>query len=278
MKWSSMAVAAMLSLCTVAHADPAPSNQALNVQGVLRTIAGDLQSAGVGLVVSLYKSQADKDPFYSQTFTTVQVENGFFSVELAGANLSFDASDAWVGIQVAGDPAEMPRQHLTAVPYSFNAARANSCSVADLANGLAPTLVVDAARVKGDGSGITNLSGAALQAGSVPREAVGSWATHGHGLTVYDTDVEGYQWVPLNWSSGAPNTLVTSCSNPCGTHGVMTGGNCWIDGTGCDGQTGMSLRNARVTGGKYCCSAMASSAGACNLHSTGLCVSVNSAL
>jgi hypothetical protein len=105
-------------------ADGSPSNQTLNVQGVLRTISGDLQSMPVGLVVSLYAAQTDKTPFYSQSFTTVQVENGFFSVELSGMNLSFNTADAWVGIQVAGDATEMPRQHLTAVPYSFVAQNA----------------------------------------------------------------------------------------------------------------------------------------------------------
>jgi hypothetical protein len=119
------------------------SNQTLNVQGILRTNAGDLQSMPVGLVVSLYPMQTGGTAFYSQTYTTVPVENGFFSVEVAGQNLAFTAPDVWVGIQVAGDAMEMPRQHLTAVPYCFQAASAT------VANSLAPASTIDASQVAG---------------------------------------------------------------------------------------------------------------------------------
>jgi hypothetical protein len=117
----AFAMVAMAAGGRIARADGAPSNQTLNVQGILRTQAGDLQSTAVGLVVSLYSSQAAPSAFFSQSFTTVPIENGFFSVELSGMSLSFDAADAWVGIQVAGDATEMPRQHLTAVPYAWSA-------------------------------------------------------------------------------------------------------------------------------------------------------------
>jgi hypothetical protein len=134
-----IAIATALSLCSAApvRAQSSPaSNQALNVQGILRTNAGDLQSANVGLVVSLYPTPTGGTPFYTQNFATVGIENGFFSVELSGANLSFSVADAWVGILVNGDGAEMPRQHLTAVPYAFNAGVANTLSgVLPVANG-----------------------------------------------------------------------------------------------------------------------------------------------
>jgi hypothetical protein len=125
-------LAATLSV-TTARAQGNSSNQTLNVQGILRTNAGDLQSMSVGLVVSLYPVPTGGTAFYSQPFTTVPVENGFFSVELAGQNLAFAAPDVWVGIQVAGDATEMPRQHLTAVPYAFSAASVSG--VVPIANG-----------------------------------------------------------------------------------------------------------------------------------------------
>jgi len=146
---------------TAANADGAPSSQTLNVQGVLRTIAGDLQSTAVGLDVNLYASQADKTSFFSQHFTTVGVGNGFFSVELSGMNLSFNSADAWIGIQVAGDATEMPRQHLTAVPYAYNAANAQQCTTAN-----------DAAQLGGKAANtylqnITNSASASIQMGDL---------------------------------------------------------------------------------------------------------------
>jgi hypothetical protein len=121
------AIVSVLAAATLsAFADGNPSNQTLNVQGILRTMANDFQTSAVGLDVSLYASQTDKTPFFTQHFQTVQVDNGFFSIELSGMNLSFNTADAWVGIYVIGDGMEMPRQHLTAVPFAFNAANATN--------------------------------------------------------------------------------------------------------------------------------------------------------
>jgi hypothetical protein len=114
-----------------AGARAASSSQSLNVQGVLRDTAGNLQSMAVTLDVSLYASMAGGTPLYTQRFTAVPVDNGFFTVELAGAGLEFAGRpDTWIGIQVMGDPDEMPRQHLDAAPYSFSAGSADTLSAA----------------------------------------------------------------------------------------------------------------------------------------------------
>jgi hypothetical protein len=115
-------------LGTTAFAASPSSNQSINIQGVLRGADGSLQSMAVGLVVNIYSSEMATQPIYSQSFTTVGVDNGFFTVELAGSKLGFSAPDTWVGVQVAGDPAELPRQHINAVPYAFNAVAADSLS------------------------------------------------------------------------------------------------------------------------------------------------------
>src|SRR5689334_11837525 len=94
------------------------------IQGVLRDGTGALQSMAVGLDVNLYPDNAGSKSFYFQHFPTVAVDNGFFTVEVAGDTLSFSSADAWVGVQVGGDSAELPRQHITAVPFAFSAASA----------------------------------------------------------------------------------------------------------------------------------------------------------
>jgi hypothetical protein len=102
------------------NAEAANSNQSINIQGVLRDATGALQSMAVGLVVNFYPSQTGAGPFYNQNFPTVPVDNGFFSIELSDPKLSFSANpDTWVGVQVAGDPTELPRQHLNAAPYAL---------------------------------------------------------------------------------------------------------------------------------------------------------------
>jgi hypothetical protein len=107
------------------------SSQTVNVQGILRDNGGNLQSTAVALDVSLYASLAAATPFYTQHFATVPVDGGFFTVELAGGGLVFAGQpDTWIGIQVSGDPDELPRQHLDAAPYSFSAASADTVSAA----------------------------------------------------------------------------------------------------------------------------------------------------
>jgi len=111
-------VALLVGLAAPARA--ANSIQTMNIQGVLRDGTGSLQSMAVGLIVNLYPSQSATQFFYTQNFPSVPIDNGFFSVELSDAKLSFSAyPEAWVGIQVAGDPTELPRQHLGAAPYAM---------------------------------------------------------------------------------------------------------------------------------------------------------------
>jgi hypothetical protein len=120
MRTAALALGIMLGLMGTAHA--AGSNRTLNIEGVLRDAAGGLQSQAVGLAINLYDGQMAAKPFYTQSFTTVAVDNGFFAVELSGDSLSFaNLADVWVGIQVSGDMAELPRQHLDAAPFAFSA-------------------------------------------------------------------------------------------------------------------------------------------------------------
>jgi hypothetical protein len=120
------------------------SNQALSIQGVLRDAQGALQSQAVSLDVSLYASQMATNAFYTQHFPTVPVDNGFFAIEIGGDNLGFSMTpDAWVGVQVGGDPTELPRQHLTGVPYAFNAAAADTATTASTAASAASAAKAD---------------------------------------------------------------------------------------------------------------------------------------
>jgi hypothetical protein len=131
MKRGAIWIALPLMLTIAIPARAGSSNQSFTVQGVLRDGAGNLQSLPVGMQVNVYAAANSATALHSQTFVTVPVDSGFFSLELSGATLSFAAmSDAWIGVQVSGDPAELPRQHVTAVPYSFSASSADALSPA----------------------------------------------------------------------------------------------------------------------------------------------------
>jgi hypothetical protein len=151
-----------VSLLGSGRAHAASSNQTTNIQGVLRDATGNLQSMAVGLIVSFYPSQTATQPFYMQNFPTVPVDNGFFSIELSDVSASFAANaDTWVGVQVAGDPTELPRQHLTAVPYAISAITANSATTADTA-AAARSLTADCSGCVGDAMLASGISSAKI--------------------------------------------------------------------------------------------------------------------
>jgi hypothetical protein len=183
-----------LSLLLAATASAAPSAQTINIQGVLRDSAGSLQSMAVGLVVSVYAAPTGGSAFYSQNFTTVPVDNGFFNVELAGPLLSFAGlDDAWVGIQVSGDPTELPRQHLGAVPFAFTAA--NVSGVVPIEHGGTGSttqtfvdLTSDQAAIGGNKT-FTGLVNAARGVDGTPlRVCSGATPTGATAWTVYNTN------------------------------------------------------------------------------------------
>ena len=80
----------------------------------------------VALDVSLYASMAASTPFYTQHFTAVPVDGRLLhpSSSRAPPLVFAGQPDTWIGIQVTGDPDELPRQHLDAAPYCFSAGSA----------------------------------------------------------------------------------------------------------------------------------------------------------
>jgi hypothetical protein len=120
------ALALVTTLLLAAPARAASSKQTIHLQGVLRDVSGMRQSVPADMLVTIYSSQtAAADSFiFQHNQLNVGVADGFFSIELEVPPMSFDGiDDAWVGIRVSGDDAELPRQHLGAVPYAYSAER-----------------------------------------------------------------------------------------------------------------------------------------------------------
>lgn len=213
------------------------SNQTLNVQGIMRTQAGDLQSTAVGLVVSLYAMESASTPFYTQSFTTVPVENGFFSVELSGMNLSFNTPDAWVGIQVAGDASELPRQHLTAVPYAFSADALSSACSGCVSTDMISSLAVSKLEPAGAAGTYLRSDGSKWGASAIqPGDIANIVASGGLANTAYDAAASG---ALAHLTVNAPAAGFAGVS-----WNVVMGINTSIGATGC----GMVLGVSAVTG------------------------------
>jgi hypothetical protein len=253
MRKTILGICVLLALTSIARA--AGSNQTMNIQGVLRDAAGTLQSMAVGIDVNLYVAKDSTMPFYTQHFTTVPVDDGFFSVELSDAKLSFSGlPDVWVGVQVAGDAMELPRQHLGAAPYAFSAASLDPmlCSGC-VQDGMVATL--SGSKVTGKVAAATN----ADQLGGVPasgyvttsgnqtiNDAKNFAGSVGIGTTTPREKLEVYGAISLVGNRSA-TIFVNSpsanqaCTVACGTNAVClaafidgaTGGS----GVGCDDTT-----------------------------------------
>lgn len=115
----------------------ANSNATMNLQGIMRDGGGALQTVPVNVTVKLYNDLNDTTALKTYNFTNVAVDNGYFTVDLDDPTIPTATQELWVGIQVAGDAAELPRQHVTSVPYCFEAKHAATATTATSATSAA---------------------------------------------------------------------------------------------------------------------------------------------
>lgn len=206
-------LAAALTLFAPAQA-ASNSNQTLNVQGVLRDAGGNLQTMAVGLDVNLYNAQNAAAPFYTQHYTTVEVDNGFFTVELAGSGLNFaGVPDGWVGIQVSGDPTELPRQHLDAAPYALNAGAADGLTAA--CSGCITTAMFAAAAK-------APLCGTADNATQLNGQSASAYLTTATAATTYEAKLSLTTCGAGNYMRGVATDGTVTCAADANSGGTVT--------------------------------------------------------
>ena len=122
----------------------------LSYQGVLSDTLGNPKPDGTySFTFRLYQSSSGGSAVWNEQ-KMLQVKRGLFQTNLGdqvpfGSSVSFDRP-YWFSIEVASEPELSPRISLTAVGYSFNAAKADTASYALSA----PTQnAVDSARIAG---------------------------------------------------------------------------------------------------------------------------------
>ncbi len=117
-----------LALVWVAHFAPAAAAvpQLLNYQGYLTNTAGQPVTGTVAMVFKLYDAPAAPAALYTETQSTVAVNNGLYSVAIGAVTaltLPFNVP-YYLGVKVGADAEMTPRQQLTASPYALSSATA----------------------------------------------------------------------------------------------------------------------------------------------------------
>ncbi len=116
----------LLAAAVVVPAAAVAATPVVGLHGILRTAAGTAVPDGeYAMAVALYAAAEGGDAIFEETFLAVQVEGGFFAIELGAKKEPLpagllDGSPRFFGVTVGGNP-ELPRAQLLEVPYAVHA-------------------------------------------------------------------------------------------------------------------------------------------------------------
>ncbi len=125
MNRTTITLVTMFSVLTASiHAWATVPDQ-IPIQGLLADEDGAAIEGATDITFALYDSQVDGTPLWSDTFTDIDIIDGFFTVYLgSGAALDFASlltyEEIWLGVTVESD-SEMDRVHLVSTPFSVEA-------------------------------------------------------------------------------------------------------------------------------------------------------------
>lgn len=112
----------------------------ITYHGFLKDDQDQPVTRSVTAVFALYDADEEGDKIWDQTFSTIDVNDGEFSVDLGDNSHEwldlFDGRRFWLDITINGETLE-PRAELTSVPYALRAASASSL------NGMSAEALVD---------------------------------------------------------------------------------------------------------------------------------------
>lgn len=96
----------------------------INYQGMITTQGEQLVDTTISMTFSIYSDSQGVDFLWSETQTSVRVQNGLFNVLLGSVNpvpdSAFTGGVRYLGVQIGGDPELSPRTPLISVPYAYN--------------------------------------------------------------------------------------------------------------------------------------------------------------
>jgi hypothetical protein len=136
----------------------------IGFQGVLTNLDDIEVSApgGIKMTFRLYNTSVGGSDLWSDTFSSVAVDNGNFFVLLGAGNnpfpvLELDGTIKYVGLSVSDGPELEPRMQLVSVPYALRAGTASTAAYAEDAGKLGGFAASDFL-TKNDASDLTTLS------------------------------------------------------------------------------------------------------------------------
>ena len=110
----------------------------INYQGKVTDSSGNPVNGTVSIHFSIYSQETGGTALWTETQSSVVVENGIFNVLLGSVNpISenfFDGGDRWLELEVEGEVMS-PRQQIVSVGYALRADKANEADDADMVDG-----------------------------------------------------------------------------------------------------------------------------------------------
>ena len=148
----------------------------VRLDGDLRTATGEARTGNVVLVVSLYASQTDSAPVWSEEQTIALDATGHYAI-FAGATqpdglprqfFAADGGAQWIGVAVAGEQ-EQPRVRILSVPYALSAGNADTLGGASLKDFVMSENLAESvkAALDGDGTAIGSADGKGSDPGAL---------------------------------------------------------------------------------------------------------------
>jgi hypothetical protein len=106
----------------------------INYQGYLTDSGGNPIDGTVSIVFSIYSTATGGSPVWTETHSSVTINDGLFSVLLGSLNpinTSHLTGTRYLGITVGSDPEMVPRQQIVSVAYALLSDEANNANTLD---------------------------------------------------------------------------------------------------------------------------------------------------
>jgi hypothetical protein len=130
--------------------------QRINYQGKLTTPEGALIDDTLSIVFTIYDAATNGGVLWTETQSSVIVENGVFSVLLGSVNTIpdsvFDGSVRYLGVKVEADPEMSPRKAIASVGYAFKSEHTDTAEYAHVTQGYFEDGIRTGDAASGDGT------------------------------------------------------------------------------------------------------------------------------